>query len=690
LTASHRPEAQMRKDTSLVGPFLMAAVLASAFMARAATATDKVTALDIEIVRPTVVSGGVEWKIHGDDNRNAAVMVEYRAAGSSEWQRGLDLFRLQNEDINAYPGGNATDSSGRGGRGVMMNRPLLEYEVPNLFSGSIFGLEPDTWYEVRVTMQDPDGVQGVAQQTGRFRTRAEPTATGEGGNVYHVYPWNHSGPRVEPSFTGLMAAYFREARHADWATVGPIRVKPGDTILVHAGVYRDSREHYGSGTEGRTEPRLATPFDGTYYLTADGTPELPITIKAAGDGDVVFDGAANAVLFNMMGGDYHHFDGITVRNTEVAFLTGIKGIVGSDGFILTNSKVEDVGRGVQGDWAGSDDFYIADNVFVGRHSKTALMGWTEDWREFPGFPEEISGPGGSEYAIKIYGRGHVVAYNDVRHFHDGIDVATYGAPEPDETLLPASIDVHGNYLDAFADNCIEADGGARNIRVFDNACFNSAGGGFSMQTIYGGPAYFIRNVMVAGADQAAKLSITPSGVLIVNNTFVGEHQDMSIASNIHFINNLFISHGGQGAKRGFGLVTYTNYSTSDYNGFYFAESFESPFNWSSPPKEVVADYENEPVPRSFANLRDFTSGTGQDAHSIMFDPASFVRFTMPNKSDISYLYSADDYDLRLKSGSSAIDKGKVLPNVTDGFSGAAPDIGAYEHGDDLPHYGPRN
>ena len=71
---------------------------------------------------------------------------------------------------------------------------------------------------------------------------------------------------------------------------------------------------------------------------------------------------------------------VTVRNTEVAFLTGIKGIIGSDGFTLTNSKVDDVGRGVQGDWAGSDDFYIADNVFVGRHDKTALMGWTEDWR----------------------------------------------------------------------------------------------------------------------------------------------------------------------------------------------------------------------------------------------------------------------------------------------------------------------
>ena len=486
-----------------------------------------------------------------------------------------------------------------------------------------------------------------------------------------------------------MAAYFREARHADWSTVGPIRVKPGDAILVHEGVYRDNWHHYGSGTEGRTEARLGTPFDGTYYFIGDGTPEAPITIKAAGDGEVVFDGGGNAVLFNLMGGNYHHFDGITVRGTEVAFLTGIKGIAGSDGFTLTNSKIEDVGRGVQGDWAGSDDFYIADNVFVGRHSQTALVGWSEEWRDTPNFPEEISGPGGSEYAVKVYGRGHVVAYNDVRHFHDGIDVATYGAPEDDVSLLPASIDIYGNVMNAFADNCIEGDGGARNIRVFDNLCFNSVGGGFSMQTIYGGPAYFMRNVMVAGADQAVKLSITPAGVLHINNTYVGDNQDMSAASNVHFINNLWVSHGGQGAKRGYGLVTYTNYSTSDYNGFYFADTFESPFNWSSPPKGVVADYENNPVAQSFGGLQEFARATGQDTHSVMFDPASFVKFTMPNKSDMSHIYPLGDYDLRLKRGSAAIDKGKVLPNITDGFGGSAADIGAYEFGTELPHYGPR-
>jgi hypothetical protein len=31
-----------------------------------------------------------------------------------------------------------------------------------------------------------------------------------------------------------------------------------------------------------------------------------------------------------------------------------------------------------------------------------------------------------------------------------------------------------------------------------------------------------------------------------------------------------------------------------------------------------------------------------------------------------------------------------LPNVTDGFSGKAPDLGAIELGQPMPHYGPRN
>ena len=83
-----------------------------------------------------------------------------------------------------------------------------------------------------------------------------------------------------------MCAYNFWCAGTDWATSGRPRVRPGDTILVHAGVYKYNRYEYtNNAAVNRTMP-----LDGTYYLTADGTPEMPIAIKAAGDGEVVFDG----------------------------------------------------------------------------------------------------------------------------------------------------------------------------------------------------------------------------------------------------------------------------------------------------------------------------------------------------------------------------------------------------------------
>jgi hypothetical protein len=46
-------------------------------------------------------------------------------------------------------------------------------------------------------------------------------------------------------------------------------------------------------------------------------------------------------------------------------------------------------------------------------------------------------------------------------------------------------------------------------------------------------------------------------------------------------------------------------------------------------------------------------------------------------------------DARPKAGSRAIDAGMIIPNITDRFTGEAPDLGAHEFGHPLPHYGPR-
>ena len=331
------------------------------------------TAGDFTVEPPTLVSLGFEWRIQGDDNRNASVEVSYRKKSQSEWRKGLPLMRSQHEEVGVAPAP-AANARGRGGGAPAAGEagaafgagryPLFRYTAANMFVGSILDLDPDTEYECRFILADPDGVTGPKEKTVTVRTRREPVPA-QGGHTYHVYPVDWQGPKQEPAFTGLMAAYYMGNAHFDYENAFPPRVQPGDVILVHAGLYVGDRFHYMNGAPRPGYLALGNLFDGTYYLTQNGTPDKPIVIKGAGDGEVIFDGDGCQTLFNLMGGNYNYFEGITIRNTNVAFLLGIKNIAGSSGFTLKHSRIVDVGRAVQADWSGSKNFYIADNTFIG-------------------------------------------------------------------------------------------------------------------------------------------------------------------------------------------------------------------------------------------------------------------------------------------------------------------------------------
>lgn len=601
--------------------------------------------------------------------------MTFRKKGEQAWRKGLPLLRLQREQVL---GGVPRDGGGH----------YFSYVAPNMFAGSLLNLEPDTEYECRFVLSDPDGVKGKAVRTVMARTRKEPEPA-TGGHVYHVYPFGYKGTKQEPAFTGLLAAYYMGADESDHSNALPPRVQPGDIILVHAGIYKDNRFVY-SGFD-RNLAAYGTPFDGTYYLTQSGTPDKPIVIKGAGDGEVIFDGDGCQTLFNLMAANYNYFEGITVRNTNVAFLLGYKNIAGSSGFTLKHSRIEDVGRAVEDDWSGSKNFYIADNVFIGRHDPEKLQSWWTPavWAKFPGYPALIT----SEYAIKIYGQGHVVAYNYVANWHDGIDVATYGDPDgtPNENpdRVPVAIDFYNNDIYNMADNCIEADGGAHNLRVFRNRCFNSAGGALSAQPIFGGPLYFYQNLMYDNTTGGPlKFVDTPAGVLVYQNTFVGEGHLLGPASNVHFLNNLILGDGW--ADPVMNLRTFTNYSSSDYNGYRPNPGVENAFEWDSPPFDVAADYQAASlVTRHFKTLAEYQQATEQEQHSVLVDYDIFVKVTAPDKSDPQRLYNPEDFDFRLRSGSAAVDAGVLLPTINDEFSGKAPDLGAYELDRPVPHYGPR-
>ncbi|MCP5145249.1 MAG: hypothetical protein H6978_10595 [Gammaproteobacteria bacterium] len=616
---------------------------------------------ELVVEPPTVTALGFEWHINGDENRNAVVAIEYKPTGDRRWRQGLPLLRVQREELNNVLG-------------------AFSYTAPDMFAGSLFDLEPDTEYDVALVMTDPDGVSGEARQTLTVRTRPVPVPAGD-GNVYHVYPVGYEGEKQEPAFAGLLGAYYLRANGADWFNAFPPRVEPGDVILVHAGLYQGNRFRYADPS--------GLLFDGTYHLRRSGTAQRPIVIKGAGDGEVIFDGGGNHILFDVMAADYIHFEGITFRNTEVAIQAGYKGLAGAVGLTVKNCRFEDIGRGVYTDWSGSKDFYIADNVFLGRSHPDRLEGWIgRVWQGTPGYPTPVL----SEMAVKVYGSGHVIAYNHVSGFHDGIDHATYGAPDGNPDIprdrMPVSIDIYNNDITNVDDNCIEADGAMHNVRVLRNRCFNQGHRALSTQPIFGGPAYFIRNVVYHAPEGGAlKLTASSAGVLVYHNTFAAEVQAMGPVSNTHYRNNLILGQGA--AEEIFAGANMTRYSSSDYNGFRPNPGSATAFAWSLPASGESRDFSGELREEKYADLADFSAATGNDAHSVLVDFDTFVNVPPLTTAEPWRLYDPASVDFRLTDGSPAIDAGVVLPGVNDDFNGRAPDLGAYEAGSALPHYGPR-
>jgi hypothetical protein len=381
---------------------------------------------------------------------------------------------------------------------------------------------------------------------------------------------------------------------------------------------------------------------------------------------------------------------------------------------VKRSRFEDVGAGVFTNYAGSSGFYIADNRFVGRNDPEHLMGWTgEMWRQFHGVRGQVFPPKMRSYvAVKLYGPGHVIAYNYIEHFHDGINIETYGNPDGSTASgpgivdgpryptpeywarRPVAIDFYNNYITNSHDNPIEADGGMHNIRIMRNMLINHPSHAFCNQPALGGPVYWIRNIAYHLPGGSTRLTAGSAGVLFYNNTILSETTAAG-ASNVHWRNNLMLGQHSQPAI--FSVTTFTSYSSSDYNGFMVNDGAATSFEWNTPPAGVRADF---PGPgraaaletRRFATLAEYSRAAGQDRNSVLLDYDVFVnvpRLDARDAATVQRLYNAADYDFRLREGSTAVDRGVALPTITEGFAGRAPDLGALEVGQRPPHYGPR-
>jgi len=582
--------------------WLIIGALANALALGARAGEEASTPGQIQQEPSTLHCLAVRWPVKGDDNANATIGVQYRKAGDAAWKQGFPLFRT-------------IRSATREQRGQWNFRGIPADRLPGgwIFAGSIVGLDPETAYEVKLSLKDPDG--GNTEKVLKMKTIGEPKEP-PGMRVRHVVPEEGGGGAAADAIKGLPAAV--------------AAMEPGDLFLLHKGRYL---------------------IKGALELKKSGEPGKPIIFRGAGDGEAVIDGGGDDTtkgrLISANAIKHIWLEGLTIQGRQYA-------IVAHEGsnWVIRRCKFHKMEKGFtahNGGYNVSRGHFISDNVFIGPTS----------WPRTKG----IEGP----CATYMSGSGHVVCYNRMQNLGDG----THGTGHGNWSAC----DIHNNDVTICTDDGFEADYGETNIRVFRNRIVNVAHG-ITAQPAQGGPLYFFRNFIYNATYSPFKLHNDTCGVLIFHNTCLRNGPCFVIQPSTETVtdvwtrNNLFLG------TRGTALPTTGRMTTCDFDNDGLGGFTGAFAEWNRKTYKTAGDAK--------------AAGVLYREHgAILLDPRACFASGLVPPADTNTTFRGEELDYRLKADGPAVDKGVVLPNFNDGFKGKAPDLGALEVGEPMPHFGPR-
>jgi hypothetical protein len=352
-------------------------------------------------------------------------------------------------------------------------------------------------------------------------------------------------------------------------------------------------------------------------------------------------------------GSHVHVEHLTIRHGMRA-LKNQGG--GTTGLVVRRVRILDTVLGI-GVRARSFDSYICDNVLRGR------LRWPRNYAT-------DGGAHSSDEGIVVWGAGHVVCHNDVAGYGDALNVGEGDRAD----------DLYGNDVRWCYDNAAELDFGRGNVRLFRNR-FENCYSPISAQPVNGGPAYIVRNVVVNMVDEPLKFHANgegafasePSGMLVWNNTFVSPvaallMQTPATAHHFRVENNVFLGPPPRTSRFW--------PSTVEWSGRIDHGVFDRDGYWPDGRFRFGARRF-----RSFAALRR----GGIERHGRLLGRRTLAH-VRPLRGYRRLLPRVDASPARR---SRAIDAGRRIPGVTDGYAGRAPDLGALERGRERPRYGPR-
>jgi hypothetical protein len=245
---------------------------------------------DIEFDPSTIHTVGLSLPVlGGDENFDATVLVSYRPTGSPTWKEALPLQRVRTSTLS--------------------REDPTPFPIAEQFAGSIFGLDADKAYEIKLDIADPDGARTT--KTGTVRTRPFP-------------PNNPNVPRVVPV----------QSAHALVEALSA--AKPGDVIELAAGTYSGPIKVERSGTEADPIMLVGADRDQT-VLEAPGA-EYALTITGS-----------NIIVERM-----------TIRHSA----WGMR-ITNASNVIVRRLLVTGVKYGINATGGANRNFYICDNVLMG-------------------------------------------------------------------------------------------------------------------------------------------------------------------------------------------------------------------------------------------------------------------------------------------------------------------------------------
>jgi parallel beta-helix repeat protein len=594
-----------------------------------------------------------------DPDRDATATVEYRVSGSGSYRQAFPLSRI----------------------------------ADTRFVGSLFGLEPGTTYDARVSFSDPDGgpLDGTTV-TATASTRAEITIPAP-GNSYYVSP---SGIGTACSQTSPCSL-----------TEGLSQAQAGEAVVLRDGVYYEGEINVSrSGAAGApiiiqsyqgetavldgSDPvtftwTLQDPPDSGVYST---TVNIPGTHLVLANGQRLFpyqnltnlrnlsrDGvpgfyvsgttlyvhlAENAdpntatmtisrytSAFNVNGQDYIYFLNLTFR------------YYGQDAYpkvIYFNNASHNL---VQGNTFASNDLGIGikreshRNVIQDNEFYDTIFNWPWSDIKEVGRLED----GGIAFYDPATGRGNVIRRNTFHDDFDGFNVC------PSDTAATTNeTDVYDNLVYNMGDDGLETDGQCSNVRLWGNT-FHDVLMGISLAPVHDGPVYALRNLVYrtgvgtnsyTGSPFKFNSGLGHSGPMyLFHNT-----ADAALPGN----NGIYIKAPGTWdmiyARNN--IWSGTDYALNNYNETQPLD-FDYDNLYTTNPNEFV--YWGSGPNRHMHDLATFQSLTGQEPHGFNVEPG----FAGPAGADYT-----------LAAASDLIDAGLIIPGINDNYNGLAPDIGAFE------------